>query len=173
MFSGGCPAENSSIWVTLNLGGFSHFSTLREMYQLNRDFNAVSSHIPTDKNLCCIPACFILFLCLKFSSIHDLLMWLMNWIPFRFFLLNEVFSLCISDRCTGGSLPKTDSWTHSWGFCRSPREKSHHKHGFWSHPCFSWRPWSSWDAWLSHNACWPGKSISAKDCLSVDRLQHI
>lgn len=42
MFSGGCHAENSSIWVTLNLGKFSQFATLREMYQLNQDFNAVS-----------------------------------------------------------------------------------------------------------------------------------
>ncbi|XP_026121057.1 uncharacterized protein LOC113100649 [Carassius auratus] len=41
--SGGCPAENSSIWITLNLGGFSKFATLREMYQLNQDFNAIDA----------------------------------------------------------------------------------------------------------------------------------
>uniref|UniRef100_A0A9J7Y4Y7 Uncharacterized protein n=1 Tax=Cyprinus carpio carpio TaxID=630221 RepID=A0A9J7Y4Y7_CYPCA len=41
--SGGCPAENSSIWVTLNLGGFSEFAALREMYQLNQDFNAIDA----------------------------------------------------------------------------------------------------------------------------------
>ncbi|XP_051764545.1 uncharacterized protein mslnb isoform X3 [Ctenopharyngodon idella] len=41
--SGGCPAENSIVWVTLNLGEFSQFSTLREMYQLNQDFNAINA----------------------------------------------------------------------------------------------------------------------------------
>lgn len=152
MFSGGCRAENSSIWVTLNFGGFSPFATLREMYQLSQDFNAVSSHIPTDKNICCISACFILFLWLcSLFNVFD------NWTSVC--LLNEVFPLCFSDRRTGGSLPQTDSWTDSWGFCRSPREKCHHKHGFWSHLDFSWRSWSSSDAWISHHASWPGKSI--------------
>ncbi|XP_026146566.1 uncharacterized protein mslnb [Carassius auratus] len=41
--SGGCPAENSSIWVTLNLGEFSEFATLSDMYQLNQDFNAIDA----------------------------------------------------------------------------------------------------------------------------------
>ncbi|XP_043108750.1 uncharacterized protein mslnb isoform X2 [Puntigrus tetrazona] len=41
--SGGCSAENSTVWVTLNLGGFSTFATLREMYQLNQDFNAIDA----------------------------------------------------------------------------------------------------------------------------------
>ncbi|XP_048051535.1 uncharacterized protein mslnb isoform X2 [Megalobrama amblycephala] len=41
--SGGCPAENSRIWVSLNLGEFSQFSTLREMYQLNQNFNAIDA----------------------------------------------------------------------------------------------------------------------------------
>ncbi|XP_050950981.1 uncharacterized protein mslnb isoform X2 [Labeo rohita] len=41
--SGGCRAENSSIWVTLNFGGFSPFATLREMYQLSQDFNAIDA----------------------------------------------------------------------------------------------------------------------------------
>ncbi|XP_016116112.1 uncharacterized protein [Sinocyclocheilus grahami] len=41
--SGGCPAENSSLWVTLNLGEFSEFATLSEMYQLNQDFNAIDA----------------------------------------------------------------------------------------------------------------------------------
>ncbi|XP_067298496.1 uncharacterized protein mslnb [Pseudorasbora parva] len=41
--SGGCPAENSSLWVTQNLGEFSKFATLMEMYQLNQDFNAVDA----------------------------------------------------------------------------------------------------------------------------------
>ncbi|KAL1281634.1 hypothetical protein QQF64_000437 [Cirrhinus molitorella] len=41
--SGGCPVANSSIWVTLNFGGFSQFATLKEMYQLNQDFNAIDA----------------------------------------------------------------------------------------------------------------------------------
>nr|XP_017212575.1 uncharacterized protein mslnb isoform X2 [Danio rerio] len=41
--SGGCPAENSSVWIILNLGDFSHFATLSEMYQLNQAFNAIDA----------------------------------------------------------------------------------------------------------------------------------
>ncbi|XP_073670562.1 uncharacterized protein mslnb isoform X2 [Paramisgurnus dabryanus] len=41
--SGGCPTENSSVWVTQNLGGFSHFAMLMEMYQLKPDFNAIDA----------------------------------------------------------------------------------------------------------------------------------
>ncbi|XP_073716201.1 uncharacterized protein mslnb isoform X2 [Misgurnus anguillicaudatus] len=41
--SGGCLAENSSVWVTQNLGGFSHFAMLMEMYQLKPDFNAIDA----------------------------------------------------------------------------------------------------------------------------------
>lgn len=91
MFSGGCPAENSIVWVTLNLGEFSQFSTLREMYQLNQDFNAVSythSHCP-------ITTCFIIFLQQRFNSMLDLLMCLMNWISGYF----RSFYACLVLQC--------------------------------------------------------------------------
>ncbi|TRY86145.1 hypothetical protein DNTS_030207 [Danionella cerebrum] len=41
--SGGCPAQSSSAWVSLNLGGFSRFATLREMYHLNQNFSAMEA----------------------------------------------------------------------------------------------------------------------------------
>lgn len=86
MFSGGCPAENSSIWVTLNLGEFSQFATLREMYQLNQDFNAVSLfyYISTTKTLC-----------LTFSVLDELDFWLFSIFLCMLCTLMSVCFLCL------------------------------------------------------------------------------
>lgn len=170
-------AASGLLWILVNFHSFQHWgkctswtktSTLWVTHNPTVPLQLVLLHFYNkDLTLC------LTFSCawwIGFLVIFDLFM---HALYFSVCLSNEMFSLCISDRCTGGSLPQTDSWTDSWGFCRSPREKRHHKHGLWSHLGFTWRPWSTWDARISHCTRWRGKSISAKDCLSVDRFQHI
>lgn len=41
--AGACVLNSSLEWILMNLGGFSQFATVQEMYLLNPEFNAVST----------------------------------------------------------------------------------------------------------------------------------